>query len=107
LQHKNSICCCKNAKNKNSVILPDGKKLLILQLNLKINKIMVDQSIFYQPDQIALHLALAKQLSSQTRTKEEAFANLKDAGILDENGEFAAPYSNLGRIVNKLSKQAE
>lgn len=32
-------------------------------------------------------------------TKEEALLALRDAGILDEKGNFTKPYKNLGRYI--------
>jgi hypothetical protein len=67
---------------------------------------MVDQSIFYQPDQRMLQDALLVKLESRKPTKAEALADLQGAGILDENGEFTLPYSNLGRYIKSLNKEA-
>jgi hypothetical protein len=67
---------------------------------------MVDQSIFYQPDQRVLLNELIDEWPFRARTEEAALSRLREAGILDKSGEFTAPYSNLGRIVNKLSPKA-
>lgn len=38
------------------------------------------------------------RLARQKQTKEQSLEMLKNAGILDENGDFTEPYKNLGKI---------
>ena len=52
-------------------------------------------------EQIKLLEALAEKLKQDTLTPEKALNNLKSAGILDENGEFTEPYSNLKEIIKQ------
>ena len=58
-------------------------------------------------DQINRDLALFKRLveerSKNPLTPEEARKELQEVGILDENGEFTAPYQTLGRWVKENS----
>jgi hypothetical protein len=65
---------------------------------------MVDQTLFSKPDQKELLLALMEKQQREVanHTKEEALASLQAAGILDEKGDFTAPYSNLARVVINL-----
>lgn len=42
---------------------------------------------------------LAEKKLAQGMSKEEALCSLQQAGILDSNGNFTAPYQNLAKVV--------
>jgi hypothetical protein len=53
---------------------------------------------------IEMMIELAKKKLAAGITKEVAFPHLQRVGVIDENGEFTAPYQNRGRAVaaNKI-----
>ena len=56
---------------------------------------------------IAYDLAMkfAKEELEREVTPEEALAQFVDAGIMDKDGNFTAPYQNLGWAIEAFSKK--
>lgn len=52
----------------------------------------------------AIH-ALFDESARTPKTKEEALFLLRNAGILDENGEHTEPYKHLGMAVKRFNEQ--
>lgn len=55
----------------------------------------------YMLNDLALFEKRVKERLENRLTPEEATKELQDAGILDENGEYAKPYENLGRWIKE------
>ena len=61
---------------------------------------MSEYSIAYD-----LAMKFAKEELEREITPEEALRQFVDAGFMDMNGNFIAPYQNLGRAIEAFSKK--